>query len=226
LVRKSSTISSQGKPVIIKHHLRLIVCAVTLFAVNPIAALEFSDIANEGEIKYLKTRPDPGAYSYESRVMISPQSLDSGVVTIATCHRQLDPIRKVVIVFNENRIKNITVKSLEKMKSAEVKDNRVTLTDVERGASICIDLESKALDKVSSGQYTLNAGPLMRRYFDGYLPMSAVLRVDWPKNMLALEKTFPVAQDGVQIAQGVDGVQLDMIFAGKMTAQIHLKKSQ
>ena len=211
---------------IIKHHLRLIVCAVTLFAVNPIAALEFSDIANEGEIKYLKTRPDPGAYSYESRVMISPQSLDSGVVTIATCHRQLDPIRKVVIVFNENRIKNITVKSLEKMKSAEVKDNRVTLTDVERGASICIDLESKALDKVSSGQYTLNAGPLMRRYFDGYLPMSAVLRVDWPKNMLALEKTFPVAQDGVQIAQGVDGVQLDMIFAGKMTAQIHLKKSQ
>ena len=207
-----------------KQYLRLIVCATTLLAVNPIAALEFSDIANEGEIKYLKTRPDPGAYSYESRVMISPQSLDSGLVTIATCHRQLDPIRKVVIIFNENRIKKITVKSLEKMNSAEVKDNRVTLTDVERGASICIDLESRALDKVSQEQYTLNAGPLMRRYFDGYLPMSAVLRVDWPKNMLALEKTFPVAQDGVQVKQGIDGVQLDMIFAGKMTAQIHLKK--
>ena len=209
-----------------KQLLQSIVCAATMLAVNPISALEFSDIANEGEIKYLKTRPDPGAYSYESRVKISPQSLDSGIVTIATCHRQLDPIRKVVIVFNENRIKKITVKSLEKMNSAEVKDNRVTLTDVERGASICIDLESRALDKVSQGRYTLNAGPLMRRYFDGYLPMSAVLRVDWPKNMLALEKTFPVAQDGVQVAQGIDGVQLDMIFAGKMTAQIHLKKTQ
>ena len=209
-----------------KRHLQLIVCAATMLAVNPIAALEFSDIANEGEIKYLKTRPDPGAYSYESRVKISSQSLDSGIVTIATCHRQLDPIRKVVIVFNENRIKKITVKSLEKMNSAEVKDNRVTLTDVERGASICIDLESRALDKVSQEQYMLNAGPLMRRYFDGYLPMSAVLRVDWPKNMLTLEKTFPVAQDGVQVAQGIDGVQLDMIFAGKMTAQIHLKKNQ
>jgi hypothetical protein len=209
-----------------KRHLQLIICAATMLTVNPISALEFSDIANEGEIKYLKTRPDPGAYSYESRVMISPQSLDSGIVTIATCHRQLDPIRKVVIVFNENRIKKITVKSLEKMNSAEVKDNRVTLTAVERGASICIDLESRALDKVSQEQYMLNAGPLMRRYFDGYLPMSAVLRVDWPKNMLTLEKTFPVAQDGVQVAQGIDGVQLDMIFAGKMTAQIHLKKNQ
>ena len=209
-----------------KRHLQLMVCVATLLAINPLAALEFSDLANEGEIKYLKTRPDPGAYSYESRVMISPQSLDSGVVNIATCHRQLDPIRKVVIVFNEKRIKKISVKSLDKMNSAEVKDNRVTLTDVERGASICIDLESRALDKISSEQYTLNAGPLMRRYFDGYLPMSAVLRVDWPKNMLTLEKTFPVAQDGVQIAQGIDGVQLDMIFAGKMTAQIHLKKPQ
>lgn len=210
----------------IRRLLQTIICASTILVTHSLAALEFSDIANEGEIKYLKTRPDPGAYSYESRVMISPQSLDSGIVTIATCHRQLDPIRKVVIVFNENRIKKITVKSLEKMTSAEVKDNRVTLTDVERGASICIDLESKALDRVSQEQYMLNAGPLMRRYFDGYLPMSAVLRVDWPKNMLMLEKTFPVAQDGVKVHQGIDGVQLDMIFAGKMTAQIHLKKTQ
>jgi len=209
-----------------KRTLRLLVSSVALLAINPVVALDFSDIANEGEIRYLKTRPDPGAYSYESRVKISPQSLDSGVVTIATCHRQLDPIRKVVIVFNENRIKKITVKSLEKMNSAEVKGNRVILTDVERGASICIDLESRALDKVSPEQYTLNAGPLMRRYFDGYLPMSAVLRVDWPKNMLALERTFPVAQDGVNIKQAADGVQLDMIFAGRMTAQIHLKKPQ
>jgi len=89
-----------------KKTMRLIICSMALLGVNPLAALEFSDLANEGEIKYLKTRPDPGAYSYESRVMISPRSLDSGVVTIATCHRQLDPIRKVVIVFNENRIIN------------------------------------------------------------------------------------------------------------------------
>ncbi len=73
-----------------KQALRLLACSIILLAANPLAALEFSDIANEGEIKYLKNRPDPGAYSYESRVMISPQSLDSGVVTIATGNRQLD----------------------------------------------------------------------------------------------------------------------------------------
>ena len=187
-------------------------------------ALEFSDIATEGQIKYLKERPDPGAYSYESRVKITAASLESGSVQIATCHYQLDPIRKVVIVFNPSRIQAIAVKSIDKMASAEVKNNQVVLTDVERGASICIDLQSKALDQVGAGQYRLNAGPLMRRYLDGYLPMAAKIRVDWPTNMLTVEKTAPSEKEGIQVVQGNDGVQLNMIFAGKMTAQIDLKK--
>jgi len=196
----------------------LLLCSTSVFA------LEFSDIATEGQIKYLKERPDPGAYSYESRVMITAASLESGSVQIATCHYQLDPIRKVVIVFNPNRIQAIAVKSIDKMASAEVKNNQVVLTDVERGASICIDLQSKALDQVGAGQYRLNAGPLMRRYLDGYLPMAAKIRVDWPTNMLTVEKTAPSEKEGIQVVQGNDGVQLNMIFAGKMTAQIDLKK--
>jgi len=198
--------------------------AALLFCSMPTWALEFSDIATEGQIKYLRERPDPGAYSYESRVKITAASLQSGSVQIATCHYQLDPIRKVVIVFNPNRIQAIAVKSIEKMASAEVKNNQVVLTDVERGASICIDLQSKALDQVGTGQYRLNAGPLMRRYLDGYLPMAAKIRVDWPANMLTVEKTTPSEKEGIQVVQGNDGVQLDMIFAGKMTAQIDLKK--
>ena len=196
----------------------LLLCSASAFA------LEFSDIATEGQIKYLKERPDPGAYSYESRVKITAASLESGSVQIATCHYQLDPIRKVVIVFNPNRIQAIAVKSIDRMASAEVKNNQVVLTDVERGASICIDLQSRALDQVGAGQYRLNAGPLMRRYLDGYLPMAAKIRVDWPTNMLAVERTTPSEKEGIEVVQGNDGVQLNMIFAGKMTAQIDLKK--
>ena len=196
----------------------LLLCSASAFA------LEFSDIATEGQIKYLKERPDPGAYSYESRVKITAASLESGSVQIATCHYQLDPIRKVVIVFNPNRIQAIAVKSIDRMASAEVKNNQVVLTDVERGASICIDLQSKALDQVGAGQYRLNAGPLMRRYLDGYLPMAAKIRVDWPTNMLIVEKTAPSEKEGIEVVQGNDGVQLNMIFAGRMTAQIDLKK--
>ena len=191
---------------------------------TPAAALEFSDIASEGEIKFLKERPDPGAYSFQSRVKITPSSLENGSVDIATCHIQLDPIRKVVIVFNPERVQAIAVKSMSKIASAEIKGNQVTLSDVERGATVCIDLRSRALDKISDSTYQLNAGPLMRRYFDGYLPMSAQLRVDWPKYMFAVQSTLPEQKEGVQVLEGNDGMQLDVTFAGKMTAQIVLKK--
>lgn len=190
----------------------------------PVAALEFSDIASEGEIKFLKERPDPGAYSFQSRVKITPLSLENGSVDIATCHIQLDPIRKVVIVFNPERVQAIAVKSMSKIAAAEIKGNQVTLTDVERGATVCIDLRSRALDKIADSTYQLNAGPLMRRYFDGYLPMSAQLRVDWPKDMFTVQSTLPEKKEGVQVTEGNDGMQLDVIFAGKMTAQIVLKK--
>ncbi|MBU3584524.1 hypothetical protein ICN41_11055 [Polynucleobacter sp. 15G-AUS-farblos] len=190
----------------------------------PVAALEFSDIASEGEIKFLKERPDPGAYSFQSRVKITPLSLENGSVDIATCHIQLDPIRKIVIVFNPERVQAIAVKSISKVASAEIKGNQVTLTDVERGANVCIDLRSRALDKIADSTYQLNAGPLMRRYFDGYLPMSAQLRVDWPKDMFAVQSTLPEQKEGVQVLEGNDGMQLDVTFAGKMTAQIVLKK--
>jgi len=190
----------------------------------PVVALEFSDIANEGEIKVLKERPDPGAYSFQSRVKITPTSLENGVVDIATCHIQLDPIRKIVIVFNPERVQAIVIKSMSKVASAEIKGNEVTLTDVERGATVCIDLRSRALDKITDLTYQLNAGPLMRRYFDGFLPMSAQLRVDWPKDMFAVLSTLPERREGVQVVEGSDGVQLDAIFAGTMTAKIVLKK--
>ena len=191
---------------------------------TPVAALEFSDIASEGEIKFLKERPDPGAYSFQSRVKITPLSLENGSVDIATCHIQLDPIRKVVIVFNPERVQAIAVKSMSKIASAEIKGNQVTLSDVERGATVCIDLRSRALDKIADSTYQLNAGPLMRRYFDGYLPMSAQLRVDWPKDMFAVQSTLPEKKEGVQVFEGNDGMQLDVTFAGKMTAQIVLRK--
>lgn len=192
----------------------------------PAHALEFSDIASEGEVKFFKERPDPGAYAYQSKVMITPESLETGSVNIATCHDKLDQIRKVVIVFNPERIQTIKIKSFNGMGSATVQNNEVELTDVAKGASICIDLQSRALDRLGMGQYKLNAGPLMRKYLDGYLPMSASLSIQWPANLLTVERTVPTANDGVKINQNNQGIQLDMVFAGKMTTQIYLQQKQ
>ncbi len=200
---------------------------VCLFLFWPtVHALEMSDVVGEGQIRYLKNRPDPDAYRYESKVTISSASLESGLVEIQTCHKQLDPIRKVVIVFNKDRIRDIQVRSLDGIAMAEVRDNRVTLTEVQKGGSICIDLQSRALDSLGNGLYQLNAGPLMRRLFDGYLPMSATMKFSWPNKLFAVQETKPTSQDGVSIKPSQDGLEMDLIFSGKMTAQILLKRAE
>jgi hypothetical protein len=191
----------------------------------PLQALEFSDIAQEGQLRFLAVHPDPSAYRYESRVKITEASLTTGIVTLTTCHYQLDPIRKIVIAFNPKRLQELQILSASGMAGVEVKGHHVEMRDVTRGASICIDLESRALDQIDATTYRLHAGPLMRRYFDGYLPMNAKLRFEWPKGSMSLKEVNPAPQPGVKLMQDSDTAELDITFAGRLLANIDLTRN-
>ncbi len=189
-------------------------------------ALDFDDIAKEGELRFLARHPEPNTYAYESHVEINADSLTTGIVGVSTCHRQLDPIRKVVIAFNPKRLIGLQVISHSGIETVEAKGHHVTLTNVSRGANICINLTSKALDRLDdSGQtYQLHAGPLMRRYLDGYLPMQAKLNVHWTDGLLSLSDVQPAAQPGVKLNTTSQGTSLDLIFAGRFTGSFLLKR--
>lgn len=185
-------------------------------------ALELSDVAREGELRFLAERPDPGAYHYTSRVQISPDSLRTGVVELSTCHHQLDPNARIVIAFNPERVQDIRIAASDGIEKAWVDGHRVELQHVRRGASVCIDVRSRALAVVGENQWRLHAGPLMRRYLDGYLPMEARLAFEWPEGLLRVQQTQPPAQPGVQLTTGPAGAALNLVFAGRMTATVDL----
>lgn len=187
-------------------------------------ALEFSDIAKEGELRYLASHPEPHTYRYESHVRISPESLTTGMVQLSTCHYQLDPIRKVVIAFNKDRLRSLKVVKAEGIEKVEIDRHLVVLTQVQRGASICIDLDSQALDAIDEKSWRLQAGPLMRRYLDGYLPMTAHLRVYWTEGLLQIKETDPLPQPGVIVTESASGAQMNLIFAGRFKGSIVLAK--
>lgn len=192
-------------------------------ASGPATALDLSDVVTGNELRFLPVRPDPDAYWYESQVTLDANSLTTGIVQLHTCHHRLDPNHRIVIAFNRERVKDIAVASAQGVGSAEVVDQRVELKDVQRGASVCVRLTSKALDATDTG-WRLHAGPLMRRYLDGYLPMQAKLSFAWPKGLLAVTQTEPVAQPGVLLSQSEAGAALDITFAGRMRATLDLKR--
>lgn len=187
-------------------------------------ALEFSDVVLAGDLRFLAERPDPGAYHYQSRVNITPESLINGVVTLNTCHRALDPNSRIVIQFNPERVQDIRVTEFEGMADAEVQGHKVELRDVKRGASVCIDLRSRVLDELGPGQWRLRAGPLMRRYLDGYLPMQALLQVQWPEGLLRVVSQDPTEQAGAQLQARSDGTTWQLTFAGRLNTHMVLQR--
>ncbi len=197
-------------------------CWALVWATPAMAALDLDDVAREGELRFLAQRPDPNAYAYDARVEIDADSLRTGLVTMHTCHRQLDPNRRVVVLFNRERVQHIDITEQSGMARAWVDGHRVELADVSRGGHVCIALRSRALDTTADGQWTLNAGPLMRRYLDGYLPMEATLQVSWPSGLLQVAGTDPVVQPGVRLQQASDGATLQVVFAGRLAAKWRL----
>ena len=188
-------------------------------------ALELQDVAQEGELRFLAVRPDPGAYWYASQVLIDAESLETGLVHLRTCHHALDPNRRIVVAFNRQRVQSIDIASTEGIGRAWVEDHRVELADVQRGGKVCIDLRSRALEPVEGGgRWRLHAGPLMRRYLDGYLPMQAKLAFEWPAGLLRVAATVPTAQPGVQVNAQGNGLAMDIVFAGRLSATVELER--
>ena len=186
--------------------------------------LQIEDVALEGQLRFLAERPDPLAYRYEAHTALDAQSLQTGVVTLRTCHRQLDPNRRVVVAFNRERLQHLEILESSGVGRAWVEGHRVELSDVQRGGHVCIGLRTQALESSGPGRWTLHAGPLMRRYLDGYLPMDARLSLHWPAGLLAVEQTSPPPQPGVRLSQDGSGATLDLTFAGRMTAVWELKQ--
>lgn len=185
--------------------------------------LELDDIALEGQLRFLAERPDPEAYRYEATAAIDEGSLRTGVIVLQTCHRQLDRNRRVVVAFNRERVQQIDLLDHAGVGRAWVDGHRVELADVQRGGHVCIGLRSRALESTGPGRWRLHAGPLMRRYLDGYLPMDATLTVRWPAGLLAVARTEPAPQPGVRLREATDGATLALTFAGRLTATWELR---
>lgn len=186
--------------------------------------LTLDDVVTGQDLRFLATRPDPDAYWYASTVHIGPESLASGVVTIDTCHHQLDAIHRIVIAFNADRVQALRVQSSTGVEQAEVQGKRVELRGVKQGGSVCVEVVSRALDADGPGRWRLQAGPLMRRYLDGYLPMRAQLQVRWPAGLLNLLSTEPTVQPGVVLEQADGTATLDVTFAGRLRPQFVLNQ--
>ena len=145
---------------------------------------------NEGEPKLLERPPEAVSHHHQNRLLITPQSLNDGWVTMYQCHRDLDEVHATQIVYTKGSVRDLNVLSSHNIGSVRIEGHSVQLKDIAAGSEVCVSGDRRALF-YENGQYVLRLGPFMRRFLDGYYPMRVQIEVCYP-TFLKLVSSSPV----------------------------------
>jgi hypothetical protein len=182
---------------------------------------ESTDDVNEGELRFLESAPDPDVLHAESRIRITPASLESGWVDLLQCYRNLDAVSKVELVFDYREMRGLAVVAKRGVGKAEVSGQSVQLEDVSKQASLCIEAQVRNLYRQADGSYVLRNGPWMRKFLDGYYPFRVSLTVNYPQELVRFVRISPQVQPGFRIESTPGVIAFDAWFEGQLRTGIH-----
>jgi hypothetical protein len=179
---------------------------------------EDTSTVNEGTLAFLENPPARPVHHHVNRLTITDASLASGWVRMDQCHYDIDPVPDAEILYTEGRVRGLRLVRTEQIGHVQVEDHSVQLQDVSHGAVVCIEGETRALERTDS-VYELRNGPFMRRFLDGYYPMHVTLDVRYPQDLVLVEHS-PDAQPGVRLTQQPGHLTLDTWFEGILNTHI------
>ncbi len=174
---------------------------------------------NEGELAFLMQPPEKMVHHHHNHITLVSSSLVDGWVTLHQCHKHIDPVAELQIVYNEGRIKNLSIDTYSNINQVWVEAHTVQRRGIHQGASLCIDASTKALTMNQDGTYSLHNGPFLRKFLDGYYPMHVTLDIEYPQDCLNLKETTPAHQKGFNVTVERNRVHIDTWFEGRLMTE-------
>ncbi len=107
---------------------------------------------NDGELGFLKTPPDDPVHRHQNVPIIHTHSMQDGWASLLQCHDNLDRFPRAQVLYNRERARNIPIKRAEGIGEAWVQDNAMQLRDVDEGARLCVQAETRTL-RAKRGRY-------------------------------------------------------------------------
>lgn len=173
---------------------------------------------NEGELVFLDQPPAKAVHHHANRVLITQATLQNGWAHLEQCHKNLDPVAELQIVFNPERVRKLVIRDIRNVGKAWVEGASIQLQDIQRNALICLSAETRSLESQGAGIYTLRSGPFMRRFLDGYYPMHVTFEVDYPDDITLVDAS-PGDQPGLKLTRDERHIVLDAWFEGRLTTR-------
>jgi hypothetical protein len=181
---------------------------------------------SEGELEFLATPPSKPVHHHENRIRILPESLESGWILLQQCHRHLDRVPLLEIVYHPDRIRNIRIRSSRNIDYSRVTDAGVELRGIRADALICLSAESRALHRLATGHFLLRNGPYMRRFLDGYYPLHLSMEIDYPAQLLLLQSVSPQTPGTPAYTREAGKLRWEAWFRGKLYTEFRFSRKE
>ena len=178
------------------------------------------DEVNEGQLTFIPPPEEKDAVSTDAVVTVTADSLDTGMVSLQQCYRNLDPVPEVDVVYRYKNMQQLRIVSSGNIVDARVAGNSVQLKDVTKGAFVCIAAEVELLEKSTDNNYGLSFGPYYRRFLDGYYPYHATVKISYPEKLLKFTAVSPSPGPYFELVRKQGELILDTWFEGVLLVDI------
>jgi hypothetical protein len=177
---------------------------------------------NRGALEFLREVPREPIHHHVNQITLEASSLEDGWVRLRQCHRDMDAVGRMQILYNHTGTRDLEIESQKNIAETWIEGASVQMRRVEPGAELCVRAWSRMLTVLERDRYVLENGPFMRRFLDGYFPMRVTVVVHWGDLNLALAHSEPAAQPGFEITPSEHGVMIEATFEGRLHTALHL----
>jgi hypothetical protein len=187
-----------------------------------------AQVVNEGRLTFLSVPAKKAEHHQSMQIQLTGSTIESGWATVNQCHRDLDSVPSLEVVFNRERVRKLQIIRYHNIERAEVEGHRVQVNNIMPGSEICLSAESRILSPVGEvdghQRFEMMNGPFMRRFLDGYYPITLQLEVEYPGDMLQIAAIEPEAQSGWQIRYDADRITMVGRFEGRLTTRVQFTR--
>jgi hypothetical protein len=162
------------------------------------------------------------------KIRLTRESIQTGWASINQCHRYLDAVASLEVVFHKERVRNLQITRFINIEQAKVEGSRVRVSNIMPQSELCLSAESRILHPVAAingrDRFEMKNGPFMRRFLDGYYPLTLRLEVEYPQDILQVASIEPVAQSGWQIRYDAGRLTMGGRFEGRLVTRIFFSR--
>lgn len=179
--------------------------------------------SSDSQLTFIPPPGDKPALHSINVINITPQSIETGWVSLEQCYRQLDAVPDMEVSYQYKAMRKLKIVATKNIEQAHVQGQSVQLSNVNKGAQLCVSAEVRIFYKNKDGSYQLVNGPFHRQFLDSFFPYHLSMKVTYPASSLQFISVQPENQLGFELEQNENILQIDTHFTGKLYTVITFK---